>query len=121
MSRKSTPEQAYCSRVYEWQLDKIPGDNPNHEELVYAFQQYYKAYLHWIQSGTKRAGLDARYWLNELKLRAIDERKFVLAWLKEIKNRDIGEQSYKPMPKSKNKKRIKKIQGSIDNIDDNNE
>lgn len=116
MGKKVEPKQKYSSRIYDWQLDKVPEDESTHDELLHAFQQYYKANLHWIRSGTKRSAQDARYWLNEINKLCVDRRKVILGWIKEIKT--DRERDFKPGSKKK-RREFYQIQGKIDHKKDN--
>ena len=117
MPKKVEPKQDYAPRVYTWQLDQIPTDNEIHDKLMYAFQQYYKANLHWGQAGTKRSGQDARYWLSEINKLTTEQRKFVLEWIKTISDKTNKERTYKSTTKKQRK--LLQIQGSVGSHKDN--
>jgi hypothetical protein len=54
---------------------------------MHAFREYFRANQRWMIEGTKRAGMDTRYWLNELKNLSLDRRKHIMEW-REWKNAD---------------------------------
>ena len=112
MPKKVEPIQIYSPRVYDWQLEQIPTDDETHDKLINAFQMYYKANLRWIQSGTKQAGIDARYWLNEINHLTIERRKVILDWKKTISDKTNPDRSYKPSTK-KNRKAIQKLSDEL--------
>lgn len=116
MGKKVEPKQDYAPRVYSWQLDQIPSDNEIHDNLIHAFQQYYKANLQWIQSGTKRSAQDARYWLNEINILTVQQRKFILEWIKNIKDKTNKDRTYKSTTKKYRK--FLQIQGMVKPDDD---
>ena len=39
----------------------------SHDELLKAFQEYYKANQKWITKKTRMAGTETRYWLSEIR------------------------------------------------------
>lgn len=45
-----------------------------------AFQQYFKANQNWINKGTRRAGMDARYWLSEIRRLCSERRDNIMEW-----------------------------------------
>jgi hypothetical protein len=49
-----------------------------------AFRQYYKANQEWIEKGTRRAGLNTRKWLSEIRHIAIQRREKIMDWRYEI-------------------------------------
>jgi hypothetical protein len=55
-------------------------DEELHEKIMYAFRQYFKANQDWMNKATRRAGMDVRYWLNEIKKLSIERRKVVMDW-----------------------------------------
>lgn len=55
-------------------------DEDLHDQLMYAFRQYFEANQKWLSKGTRRAGMDVRYWLNEIKHLSIARRKAVMEW-----------------------------------------
>lgn len=118
MPRKVEPKQEYSSRIYDWQLNQIPSDNQIHDDLIFAFQQYYVAQLAWKQQGTKRAALDARYWLSEINRLGVAQRKFILEWQKTISDKSKKDRNYKPSNK-RVKKKLLQIQRMVNPSDDN--
>ncbi len=120
MPKKVEPKQDYAPRIYSWQLDQIPTENDIHDQLIHAFQQYYKANLHWIQAGSKRSGQDARYWLSEINRLTTEQRKFVMDWLKVIKDKSNVERSYKSTTKKERKNLVfTQIKGTLGSHKDN--
>lgn len=115
MTKPFKPQQDYSTRVYSWQLEQVPTENPIHDELLYAFQQYYIANLHWKQCGTKRSALDARYWLNVINQLTVKQRRIINDWKKTISDKTNPERSYKPTIKKRNT--YVKLQGMIDDPD----
>lgn len=65
-------------------------DEDLHDQIMYAFRQYFEANQKWLAKGTKRAGMDVRFWLNEIKKLAIERRKVVMDWRYE-KNTQMAE------------------------------
>ena len=116
MGRKAVPKQDYAPRIYDWQLEQIPSDMPYHDELIYAFQQYYIANLQWIQTGTKRSAQDTRYWLNEIKLLTIEQRKCIMEWIKTINDKNNSNRNYKASTKKQRK--LLQIRGMVKPSDD---
>lgn len=55
-------------------------DEDLHEKILYAFRQYFEANQKWLNKGTRRAGMDVRYWLNEIRKLCIERRKVVMDW-----------------------------------------
>jgi len=117
MGRKVEPKQDYAPRVYSWQLDQIPTDDEIHDNLIHAFQQYYKANLHWTQAGTKRAGQDARYWLNEINILSKQQRKVILEWINKIKDKTNKDRNFKSTTRKQRK--LLQIQGRVNPSEDN--
>ena len=117
MGKKVEPKQDYAPRVYSWQLEQIPTDNQIHDNLIHAFQQYYIANLHWLQAGTKRSAQDARYWLNEINIISVQQRKFILEWIKKIKDKTNKERNFKSTTKKYRK--LLQIQSRLDSSEDN--
>ena len=61
-----------------------PRDEELHDQLMDAFRQYYKANQEWIEKGTRRAGLNTRKWLSEIRHIAIQRREKIMDWRYEI-------------------------------------
>lgn len=59
-------------------------DEKTHDELMAAFREYYKANQHWIARGTRRAGMDTRYWLSEIRRICSDRRDKIMEWRHEL-------------------------------------
>jgi len=55
-------------------------DEELHSQLMDAFQKYFKANQDWINKGTRRAGMDTRYWLSEIRRIASIRRKVIQDW-----------------------------------------
>lgn len=69
-------------------------DEELHEQIMHAFREYFKANQRWINEGTKRAGMDTRYWLNEIKNLSLKRRLHIMEW-RRWKNEDMREQKAK--------------------------
>ena len=69
-------------------------DEELHEQIMLAFREYFKANQRWINEGTKRAGMDTRYWLNEIKNLSLKRRLHIMEW-RRWKNEDMREQKAK--------------------------
>ena len=117
MGKKVEPKQEYAPRVYSWQLSQIPSDNDIHDKLIHAFQQYYKAHLHWIQTGTKRSSQDARYWLNEINSLTVQQRRLILDWINKIKDKTDKHRNFKST--TKRQRKLLQIQSRVDPSEDN--
>jgi hypothetical protein len=55
-------------------------EEETHDQLMKAFQQYFKANQNWINKGTRRAGMDTRYWLSEIRRLCSDRRDNIMTW-----------------------------------------
>jgi hypothetical protein len=69
-------------------------DEEMHNALMHAFREYFKANQRWINEGTKRAGMDTRFWLNEIKHLALKRRLHIMEW-RVWKNEDMRQQKAK--------------------------
>ena len=69
-------------------------DEELHEQIMHAFREYFKANQRWINEGTKRAGMDTRYWLNEIKNLSLKRRLHIMEW-RRWKNEDMRAQKAK--------------------------
>ena len=49
-------------------------DEETHDELMRAFQAYFKANQKWINKGTRIAGEEVRYWLAQIRIIARERR-----------------------------------------------
>ena len=58
----------------------MPREEETHDQLMKAFQQYFKANQNWINKGTRRAGMDARYWLSEIRRLCSERRDNIMTW-----------------------------------------
>jgi hypothetical protein len=103
MPIRKEPIQSYSTRIYDWQVDQIPSNDITHDKLIHAFQMYYKANLHWLQAGTKKSAIDARYWLSEINQLTIARRKVILEWKKTVSDKDNPDRSFKPSTKKARK------------------
>jgi hypothetical protein len=52
-------------------------DEETHDQLMRAFAEYFKANQRWINKGTRQAGLEARYWLAQIRIIARDRRAHI--------------------------------------------
>ena len=55
-------------------------EEETHDQLMKAFQQYFKANQNWINKGTRRAGMDTRYWLSEIRRLCSERRDNIMDW-----------------------------------------
>lgn len=55
-------------------------DEELHAELLSAFRQYFEANQRLVNEGTKRAGMDVRYWLSEIRRICSARRVSVQEW-----------------------------------------
>lgn len=55
-------------------------DEELHEKLMLAFREYFKSNQKWMEKGTRRAGMDTRFWLNEIRHLCDDRRKSIMDW-----------------------------------------
>ena len=62
----------------------IPQDEELHDQLMEAFRKYFKANQEWINKGTRRAGMDTRFWLSEIRRLASERRMKIQEWRHEI-------------------------------------
>jgi len=58
----------------------IPQDEELHDQLMEAFRKYFKANQDWINKGTRRAGMDTRFWLSEIRRLASERRMKIQEW-----------------------------------------
>jgi hypothetical protein len=58
----------------------IPKDEEMHDRIMQAFREYFKANQDWMNKGTRRAGMDVRNRLNDIKHLCIERRKHVMDW-----------------------------------------
>jgi hypothetical protein len=59
-------------------------DEELHDELMDAFKNYFKANQDWINKGTRRAGMDTRFWLSEIRRIASLRRMKIQEWRHDI-------------------------------------
>jgi hypothetical protein len=57
-------------------------EEETHDELLRAFRQYFEANQRWVNQGTRRAGMDARYWLSEIRRICSQRRDNIMEWRK---------------------------------------
>jgi hypothetical protein len=57
-------------------------DEELHAELLSAFRQYFEANQRLVNEGTKRAGMDTRYWLSEIRRICSLRRVSIQEWRK---------------------------------------
>jgi len=55
-------------------------DEDLHEQLMQAFREYFKANQDWVHKGTRRAGMDTRDILNDIRKLCIQRRKHIMDW-----------------------------------------
>ena len=51
-----------------------------HDALMKAFHEYYKAHQNWVVKGTRKAGIDARNRLLDIRHIAKAQRKVIMNW-----------------------------------------
>ena len=59
-------------------------DEELHEKLMTAFREYFKANQKWLAKGTRRAAMDTRYWLAQIRIIARERRMHIAAWRTEL-------------------------------------
>ena len=59
-------------------------DEELHDQILRAFHEYFKANQKWINKGTRRAGMDVRYWLGQIRILARERRKVIQEWRHEV-------------------------------------
>lgn len=55
-------------------------DEELHSELMNLFRQYFEANQRWLNEGTKRAGMDVRRILSEIRRVSKDRRAHIMDW-----------------------------------------
>ena len=55
-----------------------------HDELLKAFRQYFEANQRWINDQTRVAGMDARFWLSEIRRICSRRRVEIQEWRHEV-------------------------------------
>jgi hypothetical protein len=65
-------------------------DEEMHEQLMQLFRAYFKANQDWVNKGTRRAGMDTRTILNEIKRLCVKRRKHIMDWKFERKKNQKG-------------------------------
>lgn len=59
-------------------------DEELHDQLMRAFSEYFKANQRWMSKGTRRAGMDLRYWLGQIRIIARERRMKVQEWRHDV-------------------------------------
>ncbi len=59
-------------------------DEDLHDELMKAFNAYFKANQVWMKKGTRVAGMQTRYWLSEIRRICSARRKSIMQWRYDI-------------------------------------
>ena len=59
-------------------------EEETHDELMRAFRQYFEANQRWVNQGTRRAGMDARMWLSEIRRICSKRRDNIMDWRKDL-------------------------------------
>ena len=59
-------------------------EEESHDELMRAFRQYFEANQRWVNQGTRRAGMDARMWLSEIRRICSKRRDSIMEWRKDL-------------------------------------
>lgn len=62
----------------------IKRDEDLHDELMKAFNAYFKANQTWMKKGTRIAGMQTRYWLSEIRRICSARRKVIMDWRYEL-------------------------------------
>lgn len=55
-------------------------EEETHDALMKAFRQYFEANQNWVNKGTRRAGMDARFWLSEIRRLCSQRRDNIMEW-----------------------------------------
>ena len=66
-------------------------DEELHAELLAAFRKYFEANQRWMATGTKRACMDTRFWMSEIRRICSARRKVLMDW-RYWKNEDMKQQ-----------------------------
>jgi hypothetical protein len=69
-------------------------DEELHAELLRLFREYFEANQRWINEGTKRAGMDTREALRQIRIICTERRKHIMEW-RRWKNIDMAEKKAK--------------------------
>ena len=59
-------------------------DEELHAELLTAFREYFEANQRWLNKGTRRAGMDVRRCLSNIRRICSERRKVVMDWRYEV-------------------------------------
>lgn len=73
----------------------ISRDDELHGKLMEAFREYFKANQKWLDKGTRRAGMDTRHWLSEIRHYAIMRRQEIQVWRRAIEKEKADKQLQK--------------------------
>lgn len=60
-----------------------------------AFREYYKANQKWIAKGTRRAGMDTRYWLSEIRRLCSQRRDIIMEWRYDLNEKTEAKKAQK--------------------------
>lgn len=77
-------------------------DEDLHDELMKAFNAYFKANQTWMRKGTRVAGMQTRYWLSEIRRICSARRKVIMQWRYDIDAEKRERQAQKGNQKGKN-------------------
>ena len=69
----------------------VNQDEELHAELLKVFREYFEANQRWINEGTKRAGMDTREALRQIRIICTERRKHIMEW-RRWKNIDMKAQ-----------------------------
>ena len=70
-------------------------EEETHDELMRAFRQYFEANQKWVNRGTRRAGMDARYWLSEIRRICSQRRDNIMAWRYDLNEKTAEKKAQK--------------------------
>ena len=70
-------------------------DEETHDKLMDAFREYYKANQKWIAKGTRRAGMDTRYWLSEIRRLCSQRRDLIMEWRYDLNEKTEAKKAQK--------------------------
>lgn len=70
-------------------------DEKTHDKLMDAFREYYKANQKWINKGTRRAGMDTRYWLSEIRRLCSERRDIIMEWRYDLNEKTEAKKAQK--------------------------
>ena len=58
----------------------IKRDEKLHEAIMEAFHKYFKAHQQWMTKGTRKAGMETRTCLSEIRNLAKEQRAVIMNW-----------------------------------------